>query len=82
MATDKELNEHNLVLVEASRIFADRDEHHQGLWKTMDMAEEDHHIQSKSKRWAHTRHEDDALDLINYVVFSILNQRRRSHESG
>ena len=78
MATQEDIEEHRSVFNQALVVFGERDEVHKGLWKEMDMPEEDHLIQHKAKRWAHTRNEEDAIDLINYVAFSIQNQRRRN----
>lgn len=81
MATDEERLEHIAVLNLATQVYLERDAVHKGLWKTMPPEECDELIKHKAKRVAHTGNEEDAIDLINYVVFRIRNERRRKSEA-
>ena len=70
-------HEHQEVLFEAMAIYRERDRKHKGLWKSNTLEEGNLHIQSKAKRFMQdpATHIDDGLDLINYVVFQIINVR-------
>jgi hypothetical protein len=65
------------VMGEALTIYYQRDQVHQGLWKSNTLEEGNHHITSKYKRFVQdpATHIDDGLDLINYVAFQIVNVR-------
>jgi hypothetical protein len=68
---------HRAVILEALSIFIQRDEKHGQIWKTNTLEEGNLHITSKYKRFTSdpATHIDDGLDLINYVVFQIINVR-------
>lgn len=69
------------VLYEAIEVFADRNAKYQDLFKKNSREEDGLHISSKGRRIAQQLtngqplDESDALDLINYVVFAIRNER-------
>lgn len=74
------------VLEEALRKYIERDGVYQGAWKEAGWEDSLDHIRSKAKRllrWSGTEPltiqqqaiEDDAIDLINYTAFFLLNLR-------
>lgn len=77
MADAQDTTTHVGVLQEAMEIYLEREKKHKGLWKSNSLGEGNLHIMSKAKRFVQdpASHIDDGLDLINYVVFQILNVR-------
>lgn len=65
------------VLAEALELFMERDAHHRSLWKEYGATDTAHHCKSKAMRLnvEPAEHLDDAMDLINYAVFTVRNVR-------
>lgn len=79
---DNDVADHDAVLGEAFKLMLDREESHKALWKKYGVKDNMLHVRSKKERME-VRLEDgdvegfcqEALDLINYTVFSIRNAR-------
>jgi len=70
------------VIIEALQKLHERNDQYRDLWQDGGTGDSAHHILHKAKR-VHSQNanartdsaEDDAIDLINYCIFFILNRR-------
>lgn len=81
--SDEDRNAHIGVLNEALKKFEEKDAKYQGLWKERGAVDSAHHVKHKAARVSIAINEgcdpepfiEDAVDLINYCVFFVLNAR-------
>lgn len=71
----EDVEEHFKVFCDAVRLYLTRDPHHASLWKEYGWKDTAQHSKSKALRLCvdPPTHLDDALDGINYIVFTVRN---------
>lgn len=71
----EDMRNHLAIMLHACAIYQERDAHHTGLWKQYGAADTAHHLKSKAMRVQNNLAgcEDDAIDAINYAVFTLRN---------